>query len=244
MVEVFIRRLPMKKRTPSNFSLTNKRSRKKRNDKLILVFLIPLLTVLLVVAIYGAKLLASAQNAAQESYHEIQRPNAVTVEAAKEPTSILIMGVDNNDKRQIGSTRTDAMNYLTMNPDSKEINMVSIPCDSYTEMIHNGQLVGYNRINAAYALGEEQAAIESVENLLQVPVHYYATVDFDAFMDIVDALGGIEMYVPITFSESNAPGRSGRIHLEEGNQQLNGEEALALARTRKIDNDVKRGERQ
>src|SRR5699024_7366226 len=58
------------------------------------------------------------------------------------------------------------------------------------------------------------------------------------------ALGGIEMDVPITFSEQNSDGEMNQITLEEGYQTLNGEEALALARTRKIDNDVKRGERQ
>jgi len=221
-----------------------KNKQKRKRERIILAILIPLFILILGGAVYGAKLLATARNTADRSFHEIDRPNAVTVEAAKEPTSILILGVDNNDKRQLGSTRTDSMIYLTMNPDTDQVNMVSIPRDTYTGIVEEGRVLQYNRINAAYAVGEEKAAIESVEHLLDVPVHYYVTVDFDAFMELVDALGGIDMYVPITFSENNAPGRKHAIHLTEGMQHLNGEEALALARTRKIDNDVKRGERQ
>ena len=224
--------------------LTNKRSHQRRRDKRIRMFLSAFFLVLLAGAMYGAKLLATTHNIVGESYHEIERQEKIIVEPAKDPTSILIMGVDNNDTRQLDSTRTDAMIYLTMNPHTNKINMVSIPRDSYTELIHNGELVEYNRINAAYGIGKEQTAVESVEHLLQVPVHYYATIDFDAFMDIIDALGGVEVDVPIEFTESNAPGRSGAISLNKGMQTLDGEEALALARTRKIDNDVKRGERQ
>lgn len=217
---------------------------KRKHEKTLLIVLIPIMLLVLGGAVYGAKLLATARNTVNGSYHEVDRPNAVSVAAAKEPTSILILGVDNNDKRQLGSTRTDSMIYMTMNPDSDEVNMVSIPRDTYTEIIQNEQVVQTNRINTAYAVGKEKAAIETVEHLLEVPVHFYVTVDFDAFMELVDALGGIEMDVPITFTENNAPGRKNAIHLEQGEQLLNGEEALALARTRKIDNDVKRGERQ
>lgn len=234
----------MKKTTRKNHNQRSAVRRKK--DTLMLVILVPLFSVLLLAAIYGAKLLATAQNTAHSSFEEIDRPNSVSVEAAKEPTGILIMGVDNSDSddRNLGSARADSLIYMALNPHTKDIQMVSIPRDTYTPILKNDQILTYNRINAAYAMGKEKVTIESVEHLLDVPVHYYATVDFDAFMDIIDALGGVEVDVPITFSESNAPGRGDAIHLTKGMQKLNGEQALALARTRKIDNDVKRGERQ
>ena len=229
-----------------NLTRSQLSTRKKKKEKVMLFILIPLFTFVLGIAIYGAKLLAVAQHTAHSSFEEIDRVETVTVQAAKEPTGILIMGVDNSDSddRNLGSIRADSLIYMALNPDKKDIQMVSIPRDTYTPILKNGTILAYNRINAAYAMGKEKVTIESVEHLLDVPVHYYATVDFDAFMDIIDALGGVQVDVPITFSENNAPGRKGGIHLTKGLQKLNGEEALALARTRKIDNDVKRGERQ
>ena len=69
-------------------------------------------------------------------------------------------------------------------------------------------------------------------------------LNFNAFIDVVDALNGINVDVPITFTEQDSKDTADAIHLTEGLQKLNGEEALALARTRKIDNDIERGKRQ
>jgi len=80
--------------------------------------------------------------------------------------------------------------------------------------------------------------------LLDVPVDYYVKMNFNAFVDVVDALGGIEVDVPYTFSEQNSKDKAGAITLEKGLQTLDGEEALALARTRKKDSDIERGKRQ
>lgn len=206
--------------------------------------MIPIMIIILGIAVYAAKLYATAQKTIDDSYHELDRTKEVEVDPIKETTSILIMGIDDTEDRNLGSSRTDSLIYLTIDPNNHEVNMVSIPRDTYTPIMYQGQYYNEDKINAAYSKGEEQATIETVEELLDVPVHYYVTFNFDAFLKIIDALGGIEMDVPITFSEQNSDGEMNQITLEEGYQTLNGEEALALARTRKIDNDVKRGERQ
>lgn len=225
-------------------TLPTKRLHKKNRSKIILLFLLPLMVLILVAAVYFARLYATAQNAVDLSYHTLERENKIEVNPLKETTSILLMGIDDNKSRDLGSARADSLIYLTINPNKHIVNMVSIPRDTYTSIIYEEQLYEKDKINSAYSLGEEQATIESVENLLNVPIHYYATFNFDAFLEIIDALDGIEVDVPITFSEQNAEGIMDQIYLEKGLQTLNGEEALALARTRKIDNDVKRGERQ
>ena len=69
-------------------------------------------------------------------------------------------------------------------------------------------------------------------------------MNFDAFTEVVDALGGIEANVPYPITESDSGDNKGAIHLEPGLQTLDGEQALALARTRKQDSDIQRGERQ
>ncbi|MFC6464344.1 LCP family protein [Marinilactibacillus sp. GCM10026970] len=227
----------------------NRRSNKskKKSQIIILCILIPIFIVILFAMAYFARLFATTENAIEASYHEVERANPVEeVDPIVEPVSFLIMGVDNdeNDSRSLGSARADSIIYATVNPITREMNMVSIPRDTYLPIIKNNQVVRNDRINAAYAVGEESTMIETVENWLDVPIHYYATFNFDAFLEIIDALDGIDMDVPITFSEQDSSGKMGTIHLEEGFQTLNGEEALALARTRKIDNDVERGHRQ
>lgn len=232
----------------NNNSRSNvRRSSKKKKQKIALAILIPLFTIILFAMAYFARLLATTENAIEASYQEVERSTPVAeVDPITEPVSFLILGVDNDqeDSRSLGSTRADSIIYATVNPITRKMNMVSIPRDTYVPIMQDNQIVKYDRINSAYALGQESTMIETVESWLDVPIHYYATFNFDAFLEIIDALGGIEMDVPITFSEQDSSGKSGMIHLEEGLQTLNGEEALALARTRKIDNDVERGHRQ
>lgn len=220
--------------------------KKKRKQRLILSILIPLFTVILIGAVYLAKLFATVENEIDASYAEIERQEPVEkVNPIDEPVSFLFMGVDNNADRQLGSTRADSIIYATLNPLTHEMNMVSIPRDTFVPIINTeGTTLRYDRINSAYAVGEESAMVQTVEEWLDVPIHYYATFNFAAFLDIIDELGGIDLDVPVAISEMDSDDQMGAITLEKGYQTLNGEEALALARTRKIDNDVKRGERQ
>ncbi|MER2063231.1 MAG: LCP family protein [Alkalibacterium sp.] len=232
---------------PSSPSRTrNSQQKKKRKQRIILSILIPLFTVILVGAVYLAKLFATVENEIDASYQEIERQEPVKkVNPIDEPVSFLFMGVDNNDERQLESTRADSLIYATLNPLTHEMNMVSIPRDTYVPIVNkDGATLRYDRINAAYAVGEESAMVQTVEEWLDVPIHYYATFNFAAFLDIIDELGGIELDVPVAIREMNSEDEMGAITLEKGYQTLDGEEALALARTRKIDDDVKRGERQ
>lgn len=219
--------------------------KKKRKERIILSILIPLFTLILIGAVYLARLFATVENEIDASFAEIERQQPVEkVNPIDEPVSFLFLGVDNNEDRQLGSTRADSIIYATLNPTTHEMNMVSIPRDTFVPIINKGTTLRYDRINSAYAVGEESAMVQTVEEWLDVPIHYYATFNFAAFLDIIDELGGIDMNVPVAINEMNSDDQTGSIKLEPGYQTLNGEEALALARTRKIDNDVKRGERQ
>lgn len=209
--------------------------------KVVLVFV--LLAVLGAVA-YGAKLLTEADNLMEQTYKPRKNGEDMNekIEPNKTPFSILVMGVDDNDERALGSNRTDTMIVVTMNPNSGKVNMVSIPRDTFT-YVESKEFTGYTKINAAYTYNKEDGAIDAVENLLDIPIDFYVTVDFQAFEEIVDALGGVTVDVPVAISEANAQ-LTRMVELDPGKQVLTGEEALAFARTRKIDNDIKRGERQ
>ncbi|WP_373893890.1 LCP family protein [Virgibacillus sp. CBA3643] len=221
------------------------RKRKRKLRKRAYLILIPLIAFV-AVAGYGAYLYIKADTVLSDSHVDDGREKSDLREVAVDPTednvSILIMGVDSNDHRDNSeSARTDALMLATLNKDDNSVELVSIPRDSYVYIPE----VGYEtKINHAHAYGGVKATVETVENLLEIPVDYYAKVNFHAFVDVVDALGGIDAEVPYEFTESNSMDERDAIHLYPGEQELNGEEALALARTRKQDNDIERGKRQ
>ncbi len=224
------------------------RAKKKKKPKGILltlgkIMLSLVLVVLLGGVFYGAKMLIDTNNLLNASYKP--RANSYEneqIDVMKEPISVLVLGVDNNEERGLETTRTDSMLLLSVNPDDAVISMTSIPRDTYT-YIETEAFMGYDKINAAYAYGGVDASIQAVEELLAVPINYYLTLDFQAFENIVDALDGIEIDVPFDLKEMNAQDKV-TVNLKKGKQTLDGEEALAFARTRKIDNDIERGGRQ
>ncbi len=229
---------------------SNLRKQSKSNKKRIpiiigKVLIVVILFAVLGVVVYGVKMMVDANKFLNDSYQP--RETAVIekqekIDVQKEPISILLLGLDDNDERNIGSARTDSMILVTLNPQEELVSLVSIPRDTYTTIEAPGYQ-GKDKINAAFAHGGIDTTIETVSNLMDVPINFYATADFQAFEEIVDALGGVEIDVPFTLTEQNAKGEK-VVDLKEGRHNLNGEEALAFARTRYVDNDVERGKRQ
>lgn len=221
------------------------RRKKRRLRKWPFFVLIPLLLLLGVFG-YGAYLYTKADTVMSESYEDDGREKSPLRDAMVDPTidnvSVLIMGVDANEHRDNAeNARTDALLLATFNKDDKSVNLVSIPRDSYVYIPEVGR---QDKINHAHAFGGPRTTIETVEHLLDIPVDYYVKLNFHAFVEVIDALGGVEVEVPYEFKESNSMDKRDSIHLKPGLQELNGEEALALARTRKLDSDVERGKRQ
>ncbi|CEG29080.1 LCP family protein [Bacillus sp. B-jedd] len=228
--------------------ITNKSIRKKKRKRRIFFFItLPLTLILLSGITYGAFLFAKAANIMEASNQELKRgdQSAKRVEKVSpkhDNISVLIMGVDDSGKRQFGSaTRTDSLILATFNRNDKSVKMVSIPRDSYVYVPVEGKK---DKITHAHAFGGVDGTIETVEETFDIPVDYFVKLNFDAFIDVVEALGGITVDVPVTFTEQDSKDRGGAITLYEGKQHLDGEQALALARTRKIDNDIERGKRQ
>ncbi|QBP41759.1 LCP family protein [Paenisporosarcina antarctica] len=216
------------------------------NKSLIIKISLLFITSLLIcITAYGIFLVKKAESAADRSLESINRDKSSLrdekVEPLEDNISILFIGVDDSSTRNQGSnTRSDALLVATLNNESKSIKLLSIPRDSYVYIPE----VGYkDKITHAYAFGQTEATIDTVETMLDIPIDYYVRLNFDAFIDIVDSLGGIEADVPYTLVEQDAQDKKS-INLEKGYQELNGAEALALVRTRKKDNDIERGKRQ
>ncbi len=213
----------------------------------IKVSLLVALSAFLVVAAYAASLQKKATDAAERAYEAVpDRPKSKVSTAKVDPesgnVSILFIGVDDSEKRQQGesNSRSDALLFATLNQKSKSVKLVSIPRDSYVYIPKKGYK---DKITHAHAFGGTSATIETVEELFDIPVDYYVKMNFNAFIDVVDALGGIEAEVPYNRIEKDENDKN-TIRLKKGLQHLDGKHALALARTRKMDSDIERGKRQ
>lgn len=229
-------------------SREGKRNSIKRNRKRKISFfiLIPLGILFLIITAYGLNLFGRAQSAVKNAYEDDGRERSelrdFDVDPGQDHVSVLFIGVDESDHRSNeGNSLSDALILATLNKDDSSVKLLSIPRDSYVYIPDRGYK---DKINHAHAFGGPKATIDAVEGLLNVPVDYFVRLNFHAFVDVVDALGGITMDVPFEFSESNSNDQRNAIHLYPGIQDIDGEEALALARTRKMDNDIERGKRQ
>jgi len=163
--------------------------------------------------------------------------------------TMLVMGLDYRDwEAGDGPPRTDTMILLTIDPLTKTAGMLNIPRDLWV----NIPGFDYGRINTAYPLGiaydvpggGPQQAMDTVESLLGVPIDYYAIIDFSAFEQFIDELGGINVTV---YSEITVDpiGKGNTVVLKPGNYLLDGPTALAYARARHTEGgDFDRATRQ
>ena len=161
-----------------------------------------------------------------------KRESSVFIEATQ-PISFAFLGVDNGAYgRQEEVGRSDAILIGTVNPKTRTTTLVSIPRDSYALMAGYEPYEGmqyYDKLTHAYAFGEAEMAINSIQEFVNIPIDYYVEVNMQGLMDIVDALGGIEVKSPLTFDYE------GNYFIKNEKRVLNGTEALAFARMRKTD---------
>lgn len=154
-----------------------------------------------------------------------------------DPFYILLMGVDRSDDRVSDgfgeAYRSDSMMLARIDPKQKKATIVSIPRDTKVDL---GQY-GENKINTAHFFGGPALAVKTVSNLAGVPIAHYAEIDFDGFGQAVNALGGVDVDVPIEINDNQAGG-----HLMPGRQTLNGEQALIMCRSRHAYDDYGNGD--
>ena len=161
-----------------------------------------------------------------------------------EPFTLLLMGVDSEQENIANASfNGDALMLLTFNPKTLNTTILSIPRDSYVPIAcFSGQRK--NKITHAAWYGEE-CMIDTIEGFTDIEIDYFVKINFKGVVSLVDALGGVEVDVPIDFCEQDSNRDfSNEICLNKGVQTLNGEQALALSRHRKTINDFVRGQNQ
>ncbi len=174
----------------------------------------------------------------------------------EEPMTFLLMGIDSTaDDISRGSYNGDALMVVTFNPKTLHVTMLSIPRDIYVPIAcFDGERK--NKITHAAWYGDD-CIIETIENFLEIDIDHLVKMNFRGLVNMVDAVGGIEVDVPYSFCEQDSRSRWGEhtVFVKEGVQHLDGEQALALTRNRKNNtarcgygvnwaNDFVRGENQ
>ena len=176
-----------------------------------------------------------------------------------EPFSVLVMGVD-SQKDGLNANAAfngDTLMVITFNPKTLTATMFSIPRDTYVPIACNHN--AYNKINSSAAYGTN-CVIDTVENIIDIDIDYYAKINFRGFIDLVDALGGVDVEVEQPdysfYVKQHGEGRlcesnslrdtTNLVCMDTGWQHLNGEQALAYARNRHgfIESDIARNRHQ
>ena len=199
---------------------SNSRSRRKKKKgkgiaKLVL-FLTEIVVILLlvVVGIHGYQRKVSAKIDRQEikvEELEINELDAETVEILEGYTTIALFGIDNHEASNF-TGRTDTIIVAAIDNDSKRLKL----CSVYRDTLLNQTDGSYNKANAAYQAGGAKQAVAMLNSNLDLDIKNFVTVDFNAMVDIVDLLGGIEL----TIDSNEAAAMNGQLTVE-GHQSEN-----------------------
>ncbi|MGJ5710477.1 LCP family protein [Staphylococcus equorum] len=143
-----------------------------------------------------------------------------------DPISIVLFGIDDDEvrKQENGGQRSDSIVLMSINPEDKKTEMISVPRDTHAEIVGKDT---EEKINHAYAYGGPDMAVKSVEKLMDVPIDHYASINMDGVSTLIDEINGVDVV-------SNSDFKVRDYVFEKGKKQhMNGDEALAFMRSRK-----------
>lgn len=159
----------------------------------------------------------------------------------------LILGMRGADDLKNGGLLADSSMIVSVRPYDNKIGLISVPRDLYVEM---PGLNKSRKLNEAYEIGETRNPGKGLDyaksvfsNITGIPVHYAIIVDFDAFKDLVDSIGGVEITLDKPFSDP-VPLEEGLVSLPAGKQTIDGKTALMYSRVRFSSSDFDRSRRQ
>lgn len=189
--------------------------------KYVLIFISSFLVFLLIIG--GIYFYVSKSRMVDTDFNKTitENPDLKPPDPTESPVvNVLIMGVD--------EARSDVMMLASFNKDNNKMTMLSIPRDTRVDIPG----YGYDKINSAAARKEGTAlSMETVSNMLNIPIHHYIKVDFKGAEKIIDILGGVTVDVPINMNYDD-PAQNLSIHIKKGRQLLNGANAVKFVRFR------------
>ena len=161
-----------------------------------------------------------------------EKTEELDVKEKKERVNILLLGIDAlNGDYEANVSRTDTMMLLSIDPKTDTAFILSIPRDSRVK-IRGRQ--GMDKINHAHAYGGVDLALKTTKDFLQIPIHHYVRVDYQALFKTIDDIGGVEIDVPINMKYSDPRATPPlKIDLKKGKQILDGQKSMEYLRFRK-----------
>lgn len=154
--------------------------------------------------------------------------------------NVLLVGTDNQSAG--GSARSDSMILVSINQNTKKIILTSLLRDCYVYIPGHGSA----KLNAAYSYGGISLLLQTIEYNFNIPIKNYASVDFEAFKDVVETIGGVTVNLTqpeIDYIKAELPDHENE-NLQVGSSTLDPEQALSHARNRHVGTDFERTRRQ
>ena len=171
-------------------------------------------------------------------YEEVKK-ETIDTSNIEDSFTVLLIGIDSvkDGLENADSFNGDSLVLLTVNTKTLTATMLSIPRDSYIPIACFKNNIE-NKITHAAANGT-QCVIDTLQNYFDIDINYYVKINFTGIVKLVDTLNGILVDVPYNLCEQNSKRQFGKntVYIEKGLQTLNGEQALALARNRKSNNE-------
>ncbi|PLT35719.1 LCP family protein [Bacillus sp. V5-8f] len=212
---------------PRRYVIRKKRKKKKKRIALLFVTMF-----LFSIIGYAGFVIYNTYAAFNDTYADGREKSALRDEQVKvsdDPFSVLLLGIeDYSGEHDRG--RSDTIMVATFNPKTDNMKLLSIPRDTLVDLPGR---VNQDKINHAYADGGRDETIETVEKFLNIPIDYYALVNFKGFTKVIDEVGGVTVDVPFDFKDIDKDWN--HYSFKEGKQTLNGDEALVYSRMRKKD---------
>lgn len=180
-------------------------------------------------------------------YKEKVELDASNVNVKRDPFIIYVSGIssDDGEDTKLASKALSDVNILAViNPETKQVLLVTTPRDSYIKISNSSGITGYDKLAHAGSYGVDKS-IEALENLYGINIDYYVKINFAGSQAVIDALGGITIESEIEFTNGweAAPVS---YHFVQGANECDGEKAIAFARERKAfaAGDFQRGRNQ
>lgn len=215
--------------------------RYKKRHILAWVMGIVALVAVVATAAYFASVYFKAKNAVDKTYDPHTAVKTTGEFNGKKRFAVLLMGTDTGAlNRTEKRGRTDTMILAVVNPAKKHYTLVSIPRDTMAQMVGSEETFRTEKINAAYEIGGARMAMDSVSELINVPIKYYAVVNMGGIMKMIRYVGGINIRPTLSFEYGGYVFEKGKL------THMGGAGALAYSRMRYDDpkGDYGRQERQ
>lgn len=220
-----------------------KKPKKKRHG--VRKAIIALLLVFVFLYLGVTKLVFAKMDYDPSQHEKNQYMSSSSKKSSSRVENILLLGVDAREGETV--SRSDTMMLVSIDKKNNKIKLTSFLRDSYVEIPG----YGHNKLNAACTYGGVQLVIDTIEYNYKINIDKYMCVNFSAFTQLIDAIGGVD--VEVTEKEANYLNRTwykwsltgNQLHFDSGESvHLDGEQALMFCRIRKLDSDVMRTDRQ